>query len=88
MFDAANYYIFIFDTVYSPKPCQRFLKGRFICISQPKPRNSTFISKAVVFYRDNLKSFWNFRNTDTVLNFCYLAIQEVITDQSSAFDLF
>ena len=30
--DGTNYYIFIFDTVYGPKPCQRFLKGRFVCI--------------------------------------------------------
>ena len=42
-FDATNYYIFIFDTICSPKRCQRFLKGRFICISQPNPRNSTFV---------------------------------------------
>ena len=25
-FDGTNYYIFIFDTTRSPKPCQRFLK--------------------------------------------------------------
>ena len=42
-FDGTNYYIFIFDTICSPKPCQRFLKGRFVCILQPKPRNSTFV---------------------------------------------
>ena len=42
-FDGTNYYIFIFDTVYSPKPCQCFLNGRFVCILQPKPRNSTFV---------------------------------------------
>ena len=42
-FDGTNYYIFIFDTVYSPRPCQRFLKGRFVCILQPKLRNSTFV---------------------------------------------
>ena len=37
-FDGINYYIFIIDTIRSPKPCQRFLKGRFVCILQPKPR--------------------------------------------------
>ena len=42
-FDGTNYYIFIFDTVYRPKPCQRFLKGRLVCILQPKPRNCTFV---------------------------------------------
>ena len=42
-FDGTNYYIFIFGTVYSPKPCQRFMKGRFVCILQPTPRNSTFV---------------------------------------------
>ena len=41
-FDGTNYYIFIFDTLYSPKPCQRFLKGSFVCILQPEPRNSDF----------------------------------------------
>ena len=41
-FDGTNYYIFIFNTICSPKPCQRFLKGRFVCILQPKSRNSTF----------------------------------------------
>ena len=42
-FDGTNYYIFIFDTICRPKPCQRFLKGRFVCILQPKPRNNTFV---------------------------------------------
>ena len=28
--------------IRSPKSCQRFLKGRFDCILQPKPQNSTF----------------------------------------------
>ena len=46
-FDGTNYYIFIFYTVYSPKQCQRFLKGRFVCILQPKPRNSTFVIESV-----------------------------------------
>ena len=46
-FDGTNYYIFIFDTVYSPKLCQRFLKGCFVCILQPKPRNSTFVIENV-----------------------------------------
>ena len=41
-FDGTNYYIFVFDTVYSPKLCQRLLKGLFIRILQPKPRNSIF----------------------------------------------
>ena len=41
-FDGTNYYIFIFNTIFSPKPCQRFLKGRFVCILQPKYRISTF----------------------------------------------
>ena len=34
---------FIRDTTRTPKPCQRFLKGRFVCILQPKPRNGTFV---------------------------------------------
>ena len=42
-FDGTNYYIFIFDTVYSPKPCQCFLKDHFVCNLQPKPQNSTFV---------------------------------------------
>ena len=42
-FVSINYDIFIFDTICSPKPCQRFLKDRFVCILQPKPRNSTFV---------------------------------------------
>ena len=42
-FDGTNYYIFVLDIIYSPKPCQRFLKSRFVCILQPKPRNSTFV---------------------------------------------
>ena len=32
-----------YGTIRSPKPCQRFLKGRFLCILHPKPRNSTFV---------------------------------------------
>ena len=43
VFEGTNYYIFIFDTISSPKPCHCFLKGRFVCILQPKPRNSTFV---------------------------------------------
>ena len=35
-FDDTNYYIFIFDTICSPQLCQRFFKGRFFCILQPK----------------------------------------------------
>ena len=31
-FDGTNYYIFIFDTICVPKPCERFLKDRFVCI--------------------------------------------------------
>ena len=46
-FDGTNYYIFVFDTVFSPKASQRFLKGRFVCILQPKPRNSTFVIESV-----------------------------------------
>ena len=42
-FDGTNYYIFIFDTVYSPKLCQSFLKCHFVCDLQPEPRNSTFV---------------------------------------------
>ena len=42
-FDGTNYYIFIFDTIRSPKPYQRFLNGCFICILQPKLRNNTSI---------------------------------------------
>ena len=56
-FDGTNYYIFIFDTIHSPKPCQRVLKDRFVCILHPKPRNRTFVIKTGVFYRDNLTSF-------------------------------
>ena len=46
-FDGTNYYIFIFFTVYSPKPCQRFWKDRFVFILQPKLLNSTFIIESV-----------------------------------------
>ena len=42
-FDGTNYHIFIFNTVYSAKPCQHFLKGRFVCILQPKFRNGTLV---------------------------------------------
>ena len=42
-FDGTIYYIFIFDTICCSKLSQRFLKGRFVCILQPKPRNSTFV---------------------------------------------
>ena len=42
-FDGINYYIFIFDTILSSKPCQPFLKDRFVSILQPKLQNSTFI---------------------------------------------
>ena len=42
-FDGTNYDIFVFDTICSLKPCQRFLKDRFVCILQTKPRNSTFV---------------------------------------------
>ena len=28
--DGTSYYIFIFDTICSLKPCQRFLKGRLL----------------------------------------------------------
>ena len=45
-FDCTNYYMFILDTVYSPKPCQRFLKDRFVCNLQPKSRNSTFVMES------------------------------------------
>ena len=39
-FDGFNYYIFILTLfARSPKPCQRFMKGRFVCVLQPKPRN-------------------------------------------------
>ena len=56
-FDGTSYYIFIFETIRSPKLCQPFLKDRFVCLLQSKLRNSTFVSKAAMFYRDNLKSF-------------------------------
>ena len=62
-FDGTNYYIFIFDTVYSPKLFQHFLKGRFVCILQPKPRNRTFVIESVGVYRDNVKIFQNFIKT-------------------------
>ena len=42
-FDGTIYYIFIFETIRSSKPHQRFLKGHLYCISQPKPRNNTFV---------------------------------------------
>ena len=42
-FDSISYYIFIFDTICSPKPCQRFLKDCYVCILQQKPQNSTFV---------------------------------------------
>ena len=42
-FGGTNFYIFIIDTIRSPKPCQRFLKDHFVCILQPKLRNSTFV---------------------------------------------
>ena len=42
-FHGTNYYIFIFDIIHSPKLCQHFLKGYFVCILQPKPQNNTFI---------------------------------------------
>ena len=45
--DGTNYYIFIFDTIRSPKLCQHFSKlGHLVCILQPKPRNSTFVIKS------------------------------------------
>ena len=43
MFDGTSYYIFIFNTIRSPKLCQHFLKGHFVCILQPESRNSTFM---------------------------------------------
>ena len=46
-FDGTNNYIFIFFTVYSPKPCQHFLKDRFVYILQQKKRNSTFVIESV-----------------------------------------
>ena len=46
-FNGTSYCTFIFNTVCSPKPCQQFfLKGRLVCILQPKPRNSTFVIKS------------------------------------------
>ena len=70
-FDGTNYYIFIFDTICSPKPCQRLLKGCFVCILQPKPQNSTFIIDCC----DNLTLFKISKNADTVLNISYLAVK-------------
>ena len=74
-FDGTNYYIFIFDTIRSPKPCQRFMKGRFVCILQPKPQNSTFVIESGGFNLDNLKVFKISKNADMVLNFSNLAIK-------------
>ena len=75
-FDGTNYYTFIFDTVYSPKPCQCFLKGRFVCILQPKTRNSTFVIESVGVLSWWLTKFLEFhKHTDAVLNFSYLAIK-------------
>ena len=75
-FDGTNYYIFIFDTIRSPKPCQRFLKGRFVCILQPKSRNSTFVIESWrCFIVITSKVFKISKNADTVLNFSYLAIK-------------
>ena len=64
-FDGTKYFIFIFDTLCSPKSCQCFLKGYFVCILEPKPRNSTFVMKAAVFYHDNLTRFYVFKKTLT-----------------------
>ena len=44
--DGTSYYVFIFGTTCSSKPCPRFLKGRFVFILQPKPRSSTFVIKS------------------------------------------
>ena len=66
---------FICDTICSPKPCQRFLEDCFVCILQPKSRNSTFVIESAVFYCDNLKSFKTLKNSDTVLGFGYLAVK-------------
>ena len=48
-FGGTNFYIFIIDTIRSPKPCQRFLKDHFVCILQPKLRNSTFVIESCGF---------------------------------------
>ena len=42
-FGCTKYYIFLFDSILNPKPRQRFSKGRFLCILEPKPRNSIFV---------------------------------------------
>ena len=74
-FDGTNYYIFIFDTICSQKPCQRFLKCCSICILQPKPQNSTFVIESSGVLSWKLEVFEISKNADTVLNFSYLAIQ-------------
>ena len=58
MFDGTNYYIFIFDTIRSPKPCQRFFKGRFVCIYSQNAEIALSLSKAAVFYCDNLEKIF------------------------------
>ena len=35
--DGISYYICIFNTIRSPNLCQRFLKGLFVGILEPKP---------------------------------------------------
>ena len=65
-FYGTNYYIFIFDTVYSPKPFQRFLKGRFVCILQSKPLNGNFDIESGGVLPDNLKSFLEFKKKTTL----------------------
>ena len=57
-FDGTIYYFFIFDTVYIPKPCQRFLKDRFVCFFYSQNAEIALSqSKVAEFYRDNLKGF-------------------------------
>ena len=50
-FDGINYYIVIFDTLYSPKTVSAFFE-RPLCLYF-----TAKTPKAAEFYRDNLKSF-------------------------------
>ena len=75
-FDGTNYYIFIFHTIRSPKHCRRFVKGHFVCILQPKPRNSTFAveSGGVLDNVITCNFFQISKNAETVLHFSYVVV--------------
>ena len=60
-FDGISYYIFIFDSIRSPKLCQCFLKDHFVCILQPNTQNSTFVIKSGRVISGSLEKFLNFQ---------------------------